>query len=568
MRRSGPAPARSSLANVTLRAACLLAGCALPTDDSGSVFVTIDPLPEVVVRGTSVTLTARTWRHTGDGRVEVPGVSLQWSSDDDRVAGVAAASPGSGVVTAFEEGVVTIRATAVDYESAQPGEVRLRVANAVEIDSVRPRTARYGEQLTVYGVGLGELAQVSLAGTPLVVDNTSFLGDPDGSGRLRFWLPFPATTGLISAVAKQGTSVSAPDTTIVLPYDIYDDAGDSPPVLDLNGPAPFAPDTLFSNPALVLESGEISEAYRFARSDTARAVSFIITTTLPVVFGFEPVLLPGPTIPSDFPEADPDRDWALGISAQYCQGGLVPIPRPFARTLPVTVVRAFRRMPARNLMLGLYGEPPGRYGLAVVDGYVVADPAIQPDRFEDDDVCIQADANAADPARHIDLAVPFTDTLTIDNPWDVDWLRFTVPGPDTTLLTVRTTARPFGAADSSNLGLLLRQAKRFGVAAESHAAGSDETLAISAPPGDYYLAVIDEAGVPTRYTVCIARGSVCSLPSLSAMRSESDPAARATPRVSAPMPPMTRATPATCLSHPTSCRRRAPTGAAERLFPR
>jgi hypothetical protein len=512
MRPSRIGHASRRLAPAALAAACLLASCQFPTDRSDEVFVTIDSPSSVVVRGATMTLTARAWRRvSGGGRVEVPGVSLRWSSSDERVATVASAAAGRAIVAGIGEGPVTIDAIALDYREADPGAVTLRVANTVEIDSVRPMTARYGEQLTVYGVGLGEIAQVSLAGTPLIADSLSFVGDPAGIGRLRFWLPYPAASGVLSAVAKQGSSVSAPDTTSVLPYDIYDDGGDLPAVIDLNGPALFPPDTLFSNPALVLEPGQIQDVYRLSRSDTTGPVSFIVSTALPVVFGFEPVLLPGPAATPTFPDPDISTGWSIGVSGQHCEVDVIAIERPFPRTAPVTVVRAFRQLPARDLLLVVYGEPVGRYGLAVVDRYVVADPAIQPDRFEDDDNCPQADANFTDPGRRINLTDPFTDTLTIDNPYEVDWLRFTIPEPDTTLLTIRTAARPFGASDSSDIGLVVRRVGSFFSAIESHAPGSAEILAIQVGPGDYYLAVIDEAGLPTRYSVCMAIGTACPL---------------------------------------------------------
>jgi hypothetical protein len=169
-------------------------------------------------------------------------------------------------------------------------------------------------------------------------------------------------------------------------------------------------------------------------------------------------------------------------------------------------------MPAKEMLLAVYGEPPGGYGIAVVDRYVTADPAIQPDRFEDDDTCAQADANSAVPDKQIDPTGPFTDTLTIDNPYEVDWLRFTVPGPDSTLLTIRTAARPLGPSDSSNIGLFLRQARRsFDFPIQAHAKGSAESLSLFAEPGDYYLAIVDEAGVATRYSVCIGLTSACPL---------------------------------------------------------
>lgn len=528
----------------TFLASGLLATCQFPTDRSEEVFVTIDSPSQVIVRGTTLTLTARVWRRGPDEtRAEVRGATVHWLPGDERVATVQEASPGRALVTGVGEGAVAIRAIAVDYEEARPGEVMLRVASTVEIDSVRPLNARYGEQLTVFGVGLGQFVQVSLAGTPLILDSASFNGDPVAATSARFWLPYPAVSGIVSAVARQGTSISAPDSTLVLPFDVYDDSGDLPAEIDLNGPVLRQPDTLFFNPALALESGQVFDGYRFSRSDTTRPVSFIISTVVPTVFDFEPVLLPPPRIPQAFPEEDGGGpDWSLGVTGQHCHGDFVSFPRPFRTTASVTLVRAFRRLPAPEVLLSVYGEPVGRYGIAVVDGYVLADSTILPDRFEDNDVCVDADHNSADPQKHIDPGAPFTDTLTIDNPFEADWFRFTIPTSDTTLLTIRTSGRPFGATDSSDLGLVLRRVEThfFEEPIESHVPGSAENLVIEAFPGDYYLAVVDDAGVPTRYTLCIGRGSSCPLLDASGERTRykrADAPTRATEkRIGAPPP--------------------------------
>jgi hypothetical protein len=174
------------------------------------------------------------------------------------------------------------------------------------------------------------------------------------------------------------------------------------------------------------------------------------------------------------------------------------------------------------LDLSVSGVSPGRYSLTVHDGYIGSDPRIQPDRFEENDYCLAADANFQDPARRIDLGTAFADTLTIDEPYEVDWFRFTVPPAEDEgqLLSIRTAARPFGAADSSDVGLVLFRVDSLetfldtltSVDAESHAAGSDEELVADVTPGDYYLIVMDEAGVPTRYSLCMAIGNTCALP--------------------------------------------------------
>jgi hypothetical protein len=498
-----------------------LSVCGFPTDRSDEISVTIDVPRSVVLRGETMALTARVWQRNESGLAELGGATVAWDTEDPSVATVETASPRGARLTGVGPGTTSVRATALDYEDAQPGVVSLRIANAVEIDSVRPLQAHYGEQLTVYGVGLGRVTQVSLAGTPLILDDPSLAGDPDGVGSLRFWLPFPAASGVVSAVVTEGVATAATESTTVIPSDIYDDVAGPAVVIDLGGSVLRPPDTLFTNPALVLRSEATRDAYRLSFHSAPDPVSLIISTALPIVFGFEPVLLPTPTVPSVYPE-DFGPEWSMGVAGQHCHEAFVSFGDPLPRTTPVTIVRAFRQPPSEEALLGIYGGPPGRYGISAVRRYVLGDPAIPMDRFEDNDLCVQADAMLSDPDRRIDPLTPFSDTLTIDNAYEVDWFRFTVPESASGLLTIRAISRPFGAADSSNLGLALRPVDDlFDGLFDSHAEGPEERLALQVVPGDYYLAVTDDAGVPTRYSLCITIGADCGLIGLSGSRMES-----------------------------------------------
>jgi hypothetical protein len=500
---------------VVMATASALSACGFPTDRSDEISVTIDVPRSVVVRGETMALTARVWQRRENGLAELEGATIAWDAGDPSVATVEAVPPRSARLTGVGPGMASVRAIVLDYEDAEPAEVTLRIANAVEIDSVRPLQARYGEQLTVYGAGLGRIAQVSLAGTPLILDDPSLAGDPEGVGTLRFWLPFPAASGVVSAVVTEGAATAATESTTVIPFDIYDEIAGPAANIDLGGPVLRLPDTLFTNPALVLGSGATRDAYRLSFRSSADPVSLIISTALPVVFGFEPVLLPTPTVPAAYPE-DVGPEWSMGVTGQHCHEVFVSFGRPFPRTAPITIVRAFLQPPTQQALLAVYGEPSGRYGISAVGRYVLADPAIPMDRFEDNDLCVQADAMVSDPERQIDPLMPFSDTLTIDNPYEVDWFRFTVPESATGLLTIRSMSRPFGASDSSNLGLVLRPVDDlFDGLFDAHTSGPEERLTLQAVPGDYYLAVTDDAGVPTRYALCIAIGADCTLIGLS-----------------------------------------------------
>ena len=107
---------------------------------------------------------------------------------------------------------------------------------------------------------------------------------------------------------------------------------------------------------------------------------------------------------------------------------------------------------------------------------MLTDPRIGPDRFEENDYCLAADLNAADLTRRIDPHAPFVETLTIDNPYEVDWYRFTVPAAQ--LLTVRVRPEPFGGSDSSNIDLVLLEldeAQELQVVAEASSPGSSRS---------------------------------------------------------------------------------------------
>jgi hypothetical protein len=99
-----------------------------------------------------------------------------------------------------------------------------------------------------------------------------------------------------------------------------------------------------------------------------------------------------------------------------------------------------------------------------------------------------------------------------DNPYDVDWLRFEVP-PDpqndfARRVTIRTTVRPFGASDSSDVSLVVTDASAR-VEARSSGVASEETVTAMLDPGTHYLIVQDVAGIPTRYAVRVAEGITC-----------------------------------------------------------
>lgn len=488
--------------------------CGFPTDDSASLFVTVNAPSGVLVRGDSLLIVARTWQGDPESRrSQVEGVSYTWTSDSS-VAVVIPRPDGTAIVRGVGIGTTEIRAVPSDYEDAAAGALSLRVTNTVAIDRVEPNTVRYGQQITLHGTGLGRITRVTLGEVNLIPDTTSFIGDSAGVGQQRFWVPFPATSNRVLAVAEEGFSAPAADSTIVIGADLYDGPGGEPAVIALED----GRGVLFSNPALALTAaGESDRDFHFVRADTSRAVTFVVTTYSFIPEPYIPTLSSG-RLSTIVPSV---TSWSTGIGRQFCQSGGVATFGLRSPSPPFTIVQALEGPTVRDLYLRVSGKAAGRFGIRVIDGYQTADPRILPDRYEENDYCVAADSNHADAERRI-ASPPFSDTLTIDNGFDTDWFRFTIPAIDEDdspqLVTILTEARPFGASDSSDINLSLGSAfvgpfdDPIVWTAAVDGPGSSERISLELAPGDYYLLVEDGVGVATRYSLCIGLGVSCSLP--------------------------------------------------------
>lgn len=511
-------PAAHAARRASVPALALLLACFVPTDDSDSLVVTVVSPASTLIRGTTLRVRAEAWHRTAEGSgAEAATASFRFSSDSQSIATVENQPDGSAIVTGVNTGRTVIRATPVDYRNAEPGLLVLRVTNTVEIDSVVPDTVRYGDQLVVYGVGLDRIARVSLGEVNLIPDSAGIAAQRGGEGQARFWVPYPATTGRVLAVAAEGFSAPAARSTVVVPASTFATPDGSAALVGLDGSADQPGGVLFANPALVfLPQDSIGPYFRFTRSDTTRAMSIVISTSEPVVQSLQPFVAPATGnaafVASDLPP------WSIGLDRQYCKRALlITAPGLDFGSRPATLVRAFAGLPAAALDMVVQGGSPGRYGIEVVDGYLTGDPRIAPDRLEENDYCAGAD----DPAKRLVLTEPRAERLTIDNPYEVDWIRFTVPGdPDVPeLLTIRTAARPLSATDASDLALHVTPIDSFlgeetvsDWIAEADVPGSEEILTFEAVPGDYYLAVTDGAGVVTPYSLCMALGNTCTVP--------------------------------------------------------
>jgi hypothetical protein len=200
--------------------------------------------------------------------------------------------------------------------------------------------------------------------------------------------------------------------------------------------------------------------------------------------------------------------WTLGPGSHFCRGfAFEP-----SEVQPESTIVALHDMPAGAVHALAFYSVPGRYGLAALEGYVTSNPAFPRDAHEEDDFC-----NAGD-ARGPIVTVPTgsrRDTLTIDNPHDVDWIQFRVTGI-AQFVTVSVASVPPSAADSSDIDLYVLTVPGGGASTSLSESGrsvgfnSSETVTRLLAPGAYYAVVVDYIGRPVRYALCIQAGVACA----------------------------------------------------------
>jgi hypothetical protein len=187
--------------------------------------------------------------------------------------------------------------------------------------------------------------------------------------------------------------------------------------------------------------------------------------------------------------------WTLGPSSHACHGlGFAP-----SEAVADSTVVALKGVSGALDAIALYRQA-ARYGLAVIDAYVSELPA---DDHEEDSNCSAADLRGTRPS-------PFQDTLTIENPHAIDWIRFRyVQGGLGSSARVRLHAFPGGQpAASKDLDVYVVKVPVAGDLAlqimfADTTAGSDVNRTVGLQTGDYYLVVLDYAGASTTYAVCV-----------------------------------------------------------------
>src|SRR5438093_174943 len=151
---------------VALVAALATGTCVYPTEHDADVHVSVTPLP-ILIRGNDALATARAWQVLGTGdSAEITNISFVWSSGN---ASVATVDP-SGHIVGIKSGTTTIRAAAANFDKrSQPGDITLRVAERLEIDSIRPKTVHFGDTVTLFGVDWYRLQQAGTRDLTIII---------------------------------------------------------------------------------------------------------------------------------------------------------------------------------------------------------------------------------------------------------------------------------------------------------------------------------------------------------------------------------------------------------------
>lgn len=523
MHRFLPAPATGSRL-VLVAALSLAAGtCTAPTDVSNQYHVILQTQAPLVYRGQGIGAYATLWRYTSNvDSVQVPNAVLVWYGGGGNVE-IDPDPNGYANIYGIARGTAYVYVEAPAYGGNNGSGTAIRVADQVELDSVTPDTVAWGGRITLHGVRVGSPNDVSVRinGVNLIPDTLSLIGDTSQVETMSYFIPGGTTSGTLQVT---GFGLIAIDSTpiVVQQHELYEPNDQSPTIVQLDTaqpypavvdpPSPGHPEVHFFDPALQYEAPAVTD------SITTDWFHFVSTANTAAPWTF---VLYSPAIP---------RRAAFGIPATT-HGG-VPIfdagafgfdfdnHRLLSRCrgsdfeFPVSggvdsVVLSLQTLPASGIDFVEYTSNAGAYGLGV---YAASHTltAVPPDKFEDNDFCDQADANFLIDSLKIDLGTAnFSDTLTIDTPFEVDWYRFHV-ATDTTV-HLQTAARN-GFHDSALNLYLYRQSDLNPVDSATGGSTAGQQLSESLNAGDYYLVVVNTDGLPTRYGLCIAEGTTCSQP--------------------------------------------------------
>jgi hypothetical protein len=512
------------------------AACSYPTDSSSGAWVKVHSPVLFVIRGADTVLDAHVYQlEHGKDTVEIKNVEITWATSDPQLATVTPLPGRRARVTGVNPGDVLITATAAAFESATAGADTLHVANPLEIVAVTPQAVKYGEEVTVFGVGAEKADVVFLGSQPLILN--PFVGGVNattGLGYRNFWVPFPvrshdSVTVIGNGIVSQIRNPILVDET----KDLFDPNMASPATIDIDlypystGPVavPTFKDVIaFYNPALYAEEPRgvpfLADWFRFASTKIDSA--YTIVYVAPQLFGREVTYLSGPVTAATIAVGG---SWTYGSGHYRCKGWDF---NPAESPTPGFQVAFTKLPPGGTDLVSLFADR-GQYQLLVVHGYF---SNLRPDRFEGNNTCDLADANFVNPSLHIDLGAPFADTMTIDNPLEIDWYRFHVPGagPQTVTVKLASKSAPVAIPNKSDIVLYVTNVPTpsvpLSILKSATTGGANKSLSVSLNPGDYYLVAHDSVGDAARYALCMAVGASCALPALP------DVSAAAAPRLS------------------------------------
>src|SRR2546423_11294154 len=367
---------RGSAALVLSLSSATLATCVYPTERDDAVRVSITPI-HILFRGADTVATAGAGQRGGRGVPrKTATVVFVWSTSAPNVATVAPA----GRIVGITSGTAIITAAALNFDKRQLAAAdTVRVSAPIEVDSIRPTTVRYGEMLTLYGIGADSIFQATLRGAPLIPNVFADSTYATGAQRRRYWVPFPARTDSLAIIGiYNGSGVFGfvrGETTKGVERDLSEPDDRVPQPLDLDAAPPFAvaPGLVFFNPALAFEPLRRDEKtgadwYRLRQAE-ARDLTIILTA--PQIAGpFSPYLTDslrwnGTT------HRTRKNAWTLRSGFHACHG------LPFAPPQAVgdSTIVAFKHLAAGTLDAIAVYQTPGRYGLGVIAGYQSEMPA-------------------------------------------------------------------------------------------------------------------------------------------------------------------------------------------------
>jgi hypothetical protein len=338
-----------------------------------------------------------------------------------------------------------------------------------------------------------------------------------GTSTRRFFVEFPqpARAESIVAIGNSFLAVSHEAVNVDITQDILDSSATSPSHINIDQhPYPANPVVAYYNPALYAEDPLTLpfkyDWFSFVTAHPDSAYTFIYIA--PGLVGRELTFLSAPVTAGTLVSGD----WTYGSGHYHCKSWpFTPGEEPSAG-----FEVAFTRLPPGGAQFVSLFVDRGAYQLFVLRGYGTANQSSRPDKYAGDNTCDLADSNFVNPALRIDLSAPVKDTLTIDNGFGIDWLRFHVPGAAPQLVTVSLLARatPATAVRTPEINLYVTNVPTssipLSVLKSAVTGGTSRNLSVSLSPGDYYLVAHDSVGVPAVYVLCMSIAASCALPPL------------------------------------------------------